>query len=255
MNKAKIISLSNQKGGVGKTSLTVHLSGVMAEKNLRVLLIDLDPQGNLSSFFLENIYDIETTAREMILEGLEAKEVLQKTRFENIDVIPANITLSDLDAKLAGVDDAQYILMDCIRGVVDQYDFILIDCPPSLARATKMALVASTHLIVPIECQEWAVKGAAQLLTFVDSVKLRANPVLQLLGFVINKYNNRRRIELEFNGILRDNFNNRVFDTELRNVVVYTEAVTSRQPINYYAPQSNEALSFRNLLGEILNRV
>ncbi len=254
MKNTRIISFSNQKGGVGKTSLTVHLAGVINEANYRVLLIDLDPQGNLSSFFIDNIYNLEKTTREMLIDELPSEEAIYKTNFENIDLMPSNITLSDLDAKLAGTDDAQYILQDALEEVKHRYDFILIDCPPSLSRATKMALVASTHFIIPIECQEWAVKGAAQLLAFVESIRKRSNPELSLLGFIINKLSSKRKIESEFNELLRFTYKEQVFETEFKNMVIYTEAVTFKQPINYYNPQSFEAESFRNFFKEILSR-
>ncbi|MGE5682318.1 MAG: ParA family protein [Bacillota bacterium] len=255
MNSPKIISFSNQKGGVGKTSLTIHLSGVIEEAGHRVLLIDLDPQGNLSSFFLENIYELDKTIREVLVDEIDASCVVCSTRFPNIDILPANLTLSDLDAKLAGSDDAQYILMDSISDIISNYDFVLIDCPPSLSRATKMAFVASTHYVIPIECQEWAVKGAGQLLAFVDTIKRRANSNLELLGFVINKLSGRRKIESEFNEILRNTYEEKVFSTELKNAVAYTEAITSRLPINYYSPKSNEADCFTNLFEEMKQRV
>lgn len=249
-----IISFSNQKGGVGKTSLSLHLSGVIADSDKKVLVVDLDPQGNLSSFFLENIYALDETVRELVLEELDVSRVIKPTEYENIDIVPSNITLSDLDARLAGSDDAQYLLMDMLEDVRATYDYILIDCPPSLSRATKMALVASTHFIVPIECQEWAITGAGQLLAFTDSIKKRANPELELLGFVINKFNRRRRIEAEYNDILRERFPGKVFNTELKNLVVYTEAVTAKKPINFYAPGSEESQAFLELFEEIQKR-
>lgn len=255
MNYTKVISFSNQKGGVGKTSLTIHLSGVIEEAGHKVLLIDLDPQGNLSSFFLDNIYDVDKTVREVLVDEIDAACVLQKTRFSNIDILPANLTLSDLDAKLAGSDDAQYLLMDSISDIIRNYDYVLIDCPPSLSRATKMAFVASTHYVIPIECQEWAVKGAGQLLGFVDAIRKRANSELELLGFVINKLSGRRKIESEFNEILRTTYQDMVFKTELKNAVAYTEAITSKMPINYYSPKSIESGCFASLFEEMKIRV
>jgi chromosome partitioning protein len=255
MSNPKIISFSNQKGGVGKTSLTLHLSGIIEEAGNKVLLIDLDPQGNLSSFFLDNIYELDKTIREVLIDELDVSCALNKTRYANIDLLPANLTLSDLDAKLAGSDDAQYLLMDSISDILDNYDYVLIDCPPSLSRATKMAFVTSTHYIIPIECQEWAVKGSGQLLAFVDTIKRRANQDLELLGFVINKLSGRRKIESEFNEILRSTYKDKVFKTELKNAVAYTEAITSRMPINYYSPKSYEAECFVNLFEELKLRV
>lgn len=139
MDMPKIISIANQKGGVGKTTLSLHLAGALAELGEHVLLIDLDPQGNLSSAFIEDIYDLPTTVADLLLSDAEISDVVMPTDVPNLDLIPANLNLSDIDAQLAGDDDAQYLLAEEIPEIGDQYDHILIDCPPNLGKATRIA--------------------------------------------------------------------------------------------------------------------
>jgi chromosome partitioning protein len=250
---AKKISFANQKGGVGKTSITLHTSGALAELGKKVLAIDLDQQGNLSSVFIDNIYTLPLTVADILLEdGVPIKDVIQKTPLENIDILPANLALSDLDARLAGDDDAQYYLLEELEDIEKQYDYILMDCPPSLGRATRISLVAADYVIIPIECQEWAVKGSSQLLSYIDKVQKRANPKLDIMGFVINKFDSRRSIEVSYKEVLRENYGDRILKTEFKNNVQYTEATTARLPITKYLPNSAQANAFRELAQEII---
>ncbi|MBU1180485.1 AAA family ATPase, partial [Patescibacteria group bacterium] len=164
VKRPKIIAVANQKGGVGKTNITFNLSGALSEKNKRLLLIDLDQQGNLSSSFLENIYTLEFTIVNLFLDNdIDIAKVIQKTSFQNIDIVPSNIDLSKIDLHLAGEPDAQYFLADKLKDLKGGYNYIIIDCPPSLGLATRIGLVAADEVIIPLECQEWAVKGTAYL--------------------------------------------------------------------------------------------
>jgi chromosome partitioning protein len=247
------ITFANQKGGVGKTSITLHTSGALAELGKRVLAIDMDQQGNLSSVFIDNIYQLPLTVADLLdADGSDIEEVIQKTSFENINILPANLTLSDLDARLAGDDDSQYYLLEHLEEIESQYDYILIDCPPSLGRATRISLVASNSVIIPIECQEWAVKGSAQLTSYIDKVQKRANPELELLGFVINRFDARRSLEQSYKEVLIETFANKIFKAEFHNNVQYAEASTARQPITSYLPASKQAESFREFVKEII---
>lgn len=254
---AQKICFTNQKGGVGKTSLTLHAGGALAEIGKRVLAVDMDLQGNLSSVFIDNIYSLPLTVASLLVEDEAAniKSVIRKTNFQNIDILPSNLALSDLDARLAGDDDAQFYLLEALEDIEDNYDFILIDCPPSLGRATRMSLVAADHVIIPIECQEWAVKGSTQITSHIDRVKKRANTGLNLMGFIINKYDPRRSIEQTYKEALLEKFDNRLFKTELHNNVQYTEATTAKQPITSYLPNSKQAEAVRAFTKEILANV
>lgn len=247
------IAIANQKGGVGKTTISIGMAGVLSELGHKVLLVDMDQQGNLSSSFLDNIHSLSHTVAELLVEDdIDIKEVIQKTHIPNIDILPANLSLSDLDVKLAGDDDAQYYLLEALEELDNHYDYVIIDCPPSLGRATRLSLVAAQGLLVPIECQEWAVKGSSQLESYVDKVKQRANPNLEILGFVINKYDSRRSIETTYNQVLREKYPDKIFKTEFHNNVQYTEAATAKKPINYYLPGSKQAEAFREFIKELL---
>ena len=250
------IVLANQKGGVGKTTLSMGIAGVLAEQDKRVLLIDMDQQGNLSSVFLnDQIYDLDYTVIDLLSnDAVMPSDVIKKTSLKGIDLLPTNL-FSDFDMKFAGNYDSQYFLLDKLNDVSDQYDFMIIDCPPNWGTATRMALVAADGLLVPLECQKWAVKGSSQLRDYVKKVQVRANQNLKMLGFIINKYDSRRGIEVSFYNALRSNYGDLVFKTEFRNHVQYTESAAANLPINFYQPHSDQANKFRDLVSEIKERI
>ena len=246
------IAIANQKGGVGKTTISMGLAGVLAELGKKVLLIDMDQQGNLSSAFLDNIRELQKTIFDLLIDEAEIGQVLYKTQIEQIHILPANTALSELDTRLAGDDDAQYYLMEALEEIDPCYDYIIIDCPPNLGRATRMALVAANGIIVPIECQEWAVRGSSQLDSYVEKVKKRANPDLEILGYLINRYDPRRSLEATYNQALKHKYGARIFKTEFHNNVQYTEAATARLPISHYLPHSKQAELFRTFINELM---
>lgn len=250
----RIIAFANQKGGVGKTSICLHTAGALAQAENRVLVVDMDQQGNLSSTFVNNIHELQYTVADVLLnkDTVSPDDAVQQTIIEHIDVLPANLALSDLDARLAGDDDAQYYLAEALSKLKDRYDWVLIDCPPSLGRATRMALVAADGVVVPIECQDWAFKGSQQILNFVERVKARVNTNLRFLGFVINKFSPARRLEQDFYAALKEQYTDRVFKTEFHNVVVFAEAAAARRPITHYRPKSEHAETFRKFALELI---
>ena len=252
---AIVISLANNKGGVGKSSLTMNLGGVLAEMGHTVLLVDLDAQSNLSSVFIGNSQERLLTVNDLIFNDISAEDVIRKTKVENISLIPASVNLRDLDARLAGEDDAQFFLDEELVNIKNRFDFVLIDCPPSLGKATRIAMVASNYVIVPIECQEWAVKGCRDIIAYIDRVKRRANPKLELMGIVINRLNTRRHVESIYRKVLRETFGDRLFETEFRDNVPYVEAVTSGLPINLYKPQSPQTEAYRSFAREVISHV
>lgn len=251
----KVIAVANQKGGVGKTSVCLHTAGVLAELDAKTLLVDMDQQGNLSSVFVKNIYKLDHTIADLLNEdpALDVPDVIKSTHIKNIDLLPANLSLSDLDARLAGDDDAQFYLFEALQSIKNNYDYILIDCPPNLGRATRMALVAAQSVLIPIECQDWAFIGSNQMVALIERVKKRANPKLELLGFVINKYTARRTLEQDYNKALRNQYGGKIFKTEFRNHVQYTEASAERLPITHYQPKSEQANAYRQMVQELLN--
>lgn len=253
MHMRKVIAVVNQKGGVGKTSICLHTAGVLAEIGMRVLLVDMDEQANLSSVFVDDSNNLEFTINDLLDDepGVSTGQVIIKTKFENIDILPANITLSNLSERLAGVDDAQFFLLEALQEIQDNYDIMLIDCPPSLSRATRMAMVAADGVLIPIECQEWAFAGSNKVLRLVEQVQKRVNQDIQILGFVINKYNPRRTLEQDYNKALRQQYGDEIFATEFRNNVEYTEAATLKMPISIYKPNSEQAEAFRMFIKEL----
>jgi chromosome partitioning protein len=249
-----IVSIAAQKGGVGKSSLSLHLSGVFAENEGRVLLCDVDPQASLSSTFIGDVYSLDKTLKDMLLDpDLSASEFLCKTKFENIDIIPSNLSLGLAEFELLSDPDSQYLLVDKLDGVKDDYSLVLIDCPPSLGIYTRLALVASDYVLIPLECSSYAVKSTAYLLELINRVRKRANPQLEVLGFVINKIDTRRRLEQDYNSLIRKQFKGKVFNIELKDSVKYAEAVALKIPISFYLPKSEQAEAYRQLLKEIEN--
>jgi chromosome partitioning protein len=249
-----ILAIANQKGGVGKSTLSLNFGGVLAEKGKRTLLVDMDQQGNLSSVFIEKVYSLELTIANLLLSNENSvSDVIQSTNITNLFILPANLDLSELDTRLAGDYDAQYLLSEIIETPdLQDFDFILIDCPPNLSIATRMAMIAAQRVIVPMEAQEWAVQGSKRILAYIDKVKKRVNPELVFSGFVINKMKNRN-IERAYRDHLRDAYPGKVFKTELRDNVQYVEATTEKKPINFYLPRSDQAEAFRSLVREIFD--
>ena len=249
-----IVSIAAQKGGVGKSSIAVHLSGVFAENGDRVLLCDMDPQASLSTTFVDDVYSLEKTLKELLSDpDMLTSEVLQRTNFENIDILPSNLGLGLAELELLSNPDSQYLLADKLDEVKEDYSFVLIDCPPSLGIFTRLALVASDYVLIPIECSTYAVKSTVYLLELISKVRKRANPQLEVIGFVINRLDARRRVEQDYRDLIREQFGDKVLKTELKNSVKYAEAVTLKIPISFYQPKSEQAEAYRQLLKEILN--
>lgn len=249
-----IVSVAAQKGGVGKSSLVVHLSGVLAENGDRVLLCDVDPQHSLSSTFVNDVYSLDKTLKELLSNpDIQVSDVLQRTKFKNIDIIPSHLGLGEIESYLLSNLGSRFLLADKLDQIKNDYGMVLIDCPPSLGIFTQLALVASDSVIIPLECSSYAVISTRFLLNLIEKVKKRHNPQLKILGFVINRFHTRRRIEQDYKELIRKQFGNQVFKTEFRNSVKYVEAITLKMPISFYEPKSKQAEAYRELLKEIGN--
>jgi len=250
-----IIAFTNNKGGVGKSTLTLNVAGALTEIGHKTLVVDLDSQANLSSVFIEDVYSLPVTVADVIYGDADASRAIQASKIENLSILPSNHMLYDIDSKLAGDDDAQFFLAEELESIKDEYDFILIDCPPNLGKATRMALVASDYVIIPIQCHDWAVKGCQKIMGHIERVQKRVNPNLNLLGININRFNSRRKIENTYHQILRDTFKEKIFQTVVKDNVPYVEAITAKLPITLYQPNSHHAHTFRQFAQEVLNRV
>lgn len=249
----KIIMSASQKGGSGKSFLCLHTAGALAEQGEKVLLCDMDQQGNLSSVFFDSIYELEYTLDDLLCDNSKVKteDVIQATHIENIYILPANIHLSNLDVRLVGDYDAQTYLAEVLRPVKNEFDYILIDCPPSLGLPTRMAMVAAEGVIIPTQCEEWALVGAGQVASIINQVQKRANPKLRLLGLVINKYKSNRVVEREYRESLIEIYGDALFETEFGDYVAYAECITEKKPITHYLPRSEQAEAFRQFVEEL----
>jgi chromosome partitioning protein len=247
-----IIAISAQKGGVGKTSLTFHLSGAFAQGGYKTLLIDTDPQHSLSATFIEDVYQSKNTLRELLTNpSLQACDVIQETKFQNLHILPCNLSLGLEEMTLLSDPDSQYALQTKLSGIRDNYGIVLVDTPPNLGIFPRIALVAADYVIIPVECNSYAVRTTQFLLELIIKVRKKANPALKVLGFVINKLNTTRTIEQKYLETLRKKYGPNVFRTEIRNSVRYLEATTMKTPITHYQPRSEQAETIRQLRNEI----
>ena len=249
----KTIGICNNKGGVGKTTICFCLAGAFAEMGKKVLLVDMDQQGSLSSSLLHDINALHYTITDALLDGrISIKKVIQKTDFENIELVPANLGLGKMENELISERDSHYYLADKLDEIKDQYHIILVDSPPNLGLATWSVLTAADGVIIPLEAQDYSVKGTGYVHGVIEKVRKRANPNLSILGYIINRYDGRRRIEKDFKTMIERHLGERVFKQILKDSVKYVEAVTLGKPITHLAPKSEQAEAFRQISREIL---
>ena len=252
----KIIAVTNEKGGVGKTTLCSNVGGALSEFGKETLLVDLDGQFNLTMNFLKIDINFKKTVFDLFTnEDVKVDDVICKTEFPNLYIIPSSSDMSSLDSKLAGEWDAHFILTEKIREIKDDFKFIIVDCPPSLSIATLSALTCADFVIIPIELHEWSAKGSNKIREVIEKIKKRANPDLKLLGYVISKFDIRRKIENEYFRLLKSTFGNDVFETVVKISVKYPECAVLKNSINYYLPRSEQAEVFRELTKEIIERI
>jgi chromosome partitioning protein len=251
-----ILSITNQKGGVGKTTTAINLAAALAMKGLRTLLIDIDPQANSSLSFVD-VHDLPRSIYDVLVDShVHLEEVtVPADATENLWVAPAKIALAKVDAKLLGEIDNHYRLKDEVERVRDDYDYIIIDTPPTLGLITVNALVASTHVLIPVQSSYFALEGTDDLLETIDKVKERANPQLQILGVVITLYDRRTLLAKDVEEEIRKVFGAKVFETVITKSVRLEESPAHREAIFTYAPRSSGAYEYYRLSEEILSRV
>ncbi len=249
----KRIAFCNNKGGVGKTTTCFNTAGALSELGKKVLLIDMDQQSSLSSSFLDDIHSLPLVITDVLLGDKGISEVVSHTPFRGLDIAPANLSLGRIEAEYIGDPDSQFILGDKLKDVGNDCDFILIDCPPNLGHATRSGLVAADGLIIPLEAQEYSVAGTAYVHSMIRKVKRRANPGLEILFYLVNRYDGRRNIEQQYKRAIEEAFGYKVFRHPIKDSVKYSESVTLRKPINYYDPKSEQAMVFRELAKEVAN--
>lgn len=250
----RIIAVANQKGGVGKTTTSINLAACLAEKGKKVLGVDMDPQGNLTSGLGVDKDSVEKSIYELIIGEVDIKEVINKEVLENLDIIPTSIDLSAAEIELIGVDDKEYILRNAIDQVKDQYDFVIIDCPPSLSMLTINAMTTADSVIVPIQCEYYALEGLSQLIHTVELVKDRLNSKLEIEGVVFTMYDARTNLSLQVVENVKDNLQQNIYKTIIPRNIRLAEAPSYGLPINKYDPKSTGAESYMRLADEVIER-
>ena len=236
----RIIAIANQKGGVGKTTTAINLLASLASLGKKVLAIDMDPQGNMSSGLGVDKNEVEKTVYDLIIG--------------NIDVLPSNIDLSAAEIELIGVDNKEYILRDEVNKVKEKYDFIIIDCPPALSMLTINAMTTSDSVLVPIQCEYYALEGLSQLIHTIELVQERLNPELEIEGVVFTMYDARTNLSLQVVENLKDNLNQNIYKTIIPRNVRLAEAPSYGMPINLYDPKSKGTESYLLLAEEVINK-
>ena len=250
----RIIAVANQKGGVGKTTTSINLAACLAEKGKKVLAVDMDPQGNLTSGLGVDKDSVEKSIYELIIGEVDIKDVINKEVLENLDIIPTSIDLSAAEIELIGVDDKEYILRNAIDQVKDQYDYVIIDCPPSLSMLTINAMTTADSVIVPIQCEYYALEGLSQLIHTVELVKDRLNSKLEIEGVVFTMYDARTNLSLQVVENVKDNLQQNIYKTIIPRNIRLAEAPSYGLPINKYDPKSTGAESYMRLADEVIER-
>lgn len=251
-----ILTITNQKGGVGKTTTAINLAAAFASKGLKTLLVDLDPQCNSSMSFVETRGIGPTIYDALIDPNVSISDVvLPANKTENLDIAPASISLAKLDSALVGEIDSHYRLKDELKSIRRRYDYIILDTPPTLGIITVNALVAATHVVIPIQSSYFALEGSDDLLETIDKIKRRANPRLQILGVLITLHDKRTLLGKDISREVRKVFGDRVFETVISKSVRLEESPAYKESIFSYAPRSSGAFEYYKLSEEIASRV
>ena len=250
----RIIAVANQKGGVGKTTTSINLSACLAALGKKVLAIDMDPQGNMTSGLGIDKNEVEYSVYDLILGETEIEQVICKEAIENLDVLPSNINLSAAEIELIGVEDKEYIIHNEVEKVRDNYDFIVIDCPPSLNTLTINAMTTADSVLVPIQCEYYALEGLSQLIHTIELVKERLNPNLYIEGVVFTMYDARTNLSLQVVENVKDNLNQTIYKTIIPRNIRLAEAPSHGLPIHLYDPKSAGAESYMLLAEEVINK-
>jgi len=249
---AKVIAITNQKGGVGKTTTAINLGASLAANDLRILLIDSDPQGNCTTGLGVEKSSEKPTFYQTLLNGVDARETIQQTAYDGLSIIPADKNLVAANLDLVDLDDREYRLSKALQPVLDQYDYILIDCPPALDLLTLNALIAADSVLIPIQCEFFALEGISQLMDTIDRVRDAFSHPIQIEGILLTMYDDRTNLTRQVADDLKEFFEQDVLSTVIPRSVRLAEAPSFGKPILFYDPRSRGAESYIKLAKEIL---
>ena len=252
---AKIISLANQKGGVGKTTSCVNVAASLGLLGHRVLIIDLDPQGNTTSGVGITKRGLKGTTKELLNGEMPVRDIIRETPYENLWVIPANTTLTSSEFELFDFDENEYRMKKALEVVQDDFDYVLIDCPPSLGRLTVNALTASDGVIVPMQCEFYALEGLSQLTVTINRIKANFNSNLNITGILITMYNSRLLLSLQVINELKKHYDDKLFETKISRNVKLSEAPSFGKPVFYHDKNSKGAKEYLEVAKEIVSRI
>lgn len=251
---AKTVSILNQKGGVGKTTTAVNLAAAVGAKGKKVLLADIDPQGNSTSGFGVNKREIQTSSYELLIGEASALDAVIQTQFEGVDLIPANMNLAGAELEIIDVDRRERILKKALAEVWEQYDYIFLDCPPSLGLITLNALTASDTFLVPIQCEYYALEGLSQLMSTARKIKRMYNPYLDLEGVLLTMYDGRLNLTQQVVAEVKRFFPKKVYATTIPRNVRLSEAPSFGQPVMYFDKNSKGSIAYMALCDEFLSQ-
>lgn len=250
----RVIAIANQKGGVGKTTTAINLSAALASLGKKVLALDMDPQGNMTSGLGVDKSTAEHNIYTLIIGESQIEQCICKEAIENLDVLPSHIDLSAAEIELIGVDNKEYIIKGSMDRIKDQYNFIIIDCPPALSMLTINALTTADTVLVPIQCEYYALEGLSQLIHTIELVQERLNSKLEIEGVVFTMYDARTNLSLQVVENVKENLDQTIYKTIIPRNIRLAEAPSYGMPINLYEPKSAGAESYRMLAEEVIHK-
>lgn len=250
----RVIAIANQKGGVGKTTTAINLSACLADLGKKVLALDLDPQGNMTSGLGVDKDSIESSVYDLIIGNAGIEECICENVLDNLDVLPSNIDLSAAEIEMIGIENKEFIIKNEMEKIKDKYDFVIIDCPPALSMLTINAMTTADSVLVPIQCEYYALEGLSQLIHTIELVQERLNSSLQIEGIVFTMYDARTNLSLQVVENVKDNLNQNIYKTIIPRNIRLAEAPSYGMPINIYDPKSAGAESYMQLADEVIHK-